>query len=178
MCASASSTCVEVARPFADDDGEFDLPVESGRSAGLQHVVERADDGVGCLVEQDRMLRRGGAGLRGVRGVVHADAEHGLGAGDGGADPQPGDVCCGQVWLCFLYPGDPVGGEERAVDVGGDAAEVPVGAVGQGQHRSLGAHIADPHEPHLVSFCGQAAVRPPSMTSAVPVTKAASSDAR
>ena len=40
---------VEGTRPFADDNGELDLPVKPGRSARAEHVVERLMTVLGAL---------------------------------------------------------------------------------------------------------------------------------
>ena len=54
---------------------ELDLPVGPLAAARDQHLVVRADHGVGGLQEQDRLARQLGAGLGGVVGVVQPDAD-------------------------------------------------------------------------------------------------------
>ena len=59
----------------ADDDGEFDFPVELGRSARLFDIVVRpAQAGVG-LDENDRLGRNCHAGFGRVIGIVQADGD-------------------------------------------------------------------------------------------------------
>ncbi len=58
-----------------DHDAELTLVVELGRDARAVDVVEGSRHGGHLLVEDDRRLRRGPAGLGGVVGVVEADRE-------------------------------------------------------------------------------------------------------
>src|SRR5699024_108430 len=110
----------------ADHHAQLDLPVDLLRARRDLDVVVGADDGVGVLVEQDRHRGRFRPGLRGVRGIVLADAQHGLRAGDGGADAlrlralPDGQLTGGER---LAHPRDAVAGEEVAVDLPGEVAE-------------------------------------------------------
>ena len=92
MAAARLVLVVQVAGPPADDDAELDLPVGLGRAARDPDVVVRADQGVGRLGEQDRLVRHGLAGLGGVVAVVQPDAQDLVRPGDRGADPLAGEA--------------------------------------------------------------------------------------
>ena len=75
MAAAASSGVAQVDRP-ADDDPEFDLPVDALAHRGQHQVILWAHEGVGELGEQRRVLRQLPPGLQDVRPVVQPDANH------------------------------------------------------------------------------------------------------
>lgn len=122
---------VQVARPAADDDREFDLPVGLHRSTGDQHLVVRADDRARVLHEHHRTRGNRRAGLGGVIAVVQADADDLAGAGDGRPDAQAVPVQFGQLPRRDRRAGpvDPSGGEEGTVDVPGHGGQVQQPAV-------------------------------------------------
>jgi hypothetical protein len=97
------------------------------------------------------MLGRRRAGLRGVRGVVHPDAQHGGRPGQRGADPQlAGRRELGQRAGVQRLP-DPVqavAGQEGGVDVRGQPAQIQHGSVGDdGRHLlTSGAETSELHE--------------------------------
>jgi len=129
----------QVAGGASDDDGQFHLPVGLRRAPGDVHVVVRTDHGVRCLEEDDRHLRWRGAGLGGVRGVVHPDAHDLAGRGERRADArvpvgQDGQPAGGEG---VGGPGRAVAGQERAVDVVGEPGQVEQGPVVVADRRSF-----------------------------------------
>ena len=91
MCASAAGRRFEVARSRADHDAELDLPVGlDGCPRGISTSSSGPTTVFGALMNMTGISGGADAGLGGVGGVVHADAEHGAGSRDRGADAQIG----------------------------------------------------------------------------------------
>ena len=66
---------LDVFRALADDDAEFDLPIELGRAARLFHRIVRAADRGDGLQKDDRLGRKRHADFGGVVAVVQADRD-------------------------------------------------------------------------------------------------------
>ena len=138
---------VEVVRAAADHDAQLDLPIDRCRPARDRDGIVRSDHGIGVLEEHDRRVRRRTARLGGMGGVVLADADDGHGAPDRRPDPRIADVDRGSVRRLQPLggPGDPIGSQERSVDVIGDGAQIE-GLTTEPGNRDLRSRRADAAE--------------------------------
>src|SRR5699024_745008 len=115
-------------------------------------------------------------GLGGVRGIVLADAQHGLRAGDRGADPlrlrplPDGKLTGGER---LAHPRDTAAGEEIAVDLLGEAAEAIRHPLGDDSRFFL-AHRAQTSQFHGHSVHDRARVPSPPTGTRAPSTHVSS----
>ncbi len=78
----------DITRMLADDDAEFDFPVELGRALRDHGVVVRPADAGRRLVEDDRLFRDLHAGFGGVIGIVQPDGDEIADMADAGANAR------------------------------------------------------------------------------------------
>jgi hypothetical protein len=145
---------LEVRGAFADDNGQFHLPVHFLGSGRNHHVVKGANHGVGVLEEENRDRRRGVTGFCSMGGVVLADAKNRPRLGDGRADAQR---CRAFKFRkarleCVAYPGDAIVGEKAAVDISGQGPQIEVFPVFPGYRQFLPG-FAQAHEFHYSFPC-------------------------
>ncbi len=78
----------DVAGARTDDEGDLHLPVHVVGAHGIHDVVVGADDAVGRLAEQDRLLGDLLLGLLGVIGEVEPDRDEVARAGNWRSEPR------------------------------------------------------------------------------------------
>src|SRR5215831_11691737 len=111
----------EIARALADDDAEFDFPVELARLARRDRVVVRAANAARRLVENDRLFRHWHAGFSSVVRIVEPNRNKVTHVADAGAKSRLAGDRLHPLEVCLLDFRKTARGDHFAVDVLHDA---------------------------------------------------------
>jgi hypothetical protein len=136
-----------------DHDPQLDLPVGLRRTPRDAHLVVGTHEGHRILQEHDGFRGEVGPRLGRVVAVVEADADDLPGSCDRGAHPEAHRIrklCQGSDPLGLADEGGTPAGEERPVEVVGDAAQVEDRASGV-QHGDLRAPLPQSSQSHTCS---------------------------
>jgi hypothetical protein len=138
----------DVGGALADHHAEFHFPVHLGRIARLAHVVVRTLQAGHGLGEDDRLGRRGLAGLGGVIRIIQADRDELARAGK--RDAQALDLLHHRQRRerYVLECSEPVGRQPRRAEVGQVRRQVPHHAVLVDHARFFLSNRAKPNEFH------------------------------
>src|SRR4029077_7958606 len=111
----------QIARPLANDDAEFDLPVELARFVRGDRVVVRPANAARGLVKDDRLLRNRHARFRRVVGIVESDGNEVADTANAGAKSRLAGYRLHPLEVCLPDFRKAARGEHLAIDVLHDA---------------------------------------------------------